>query len=246
MKKRLLYLFTCMYLLLPFHIQGEEGFSQALKISLTGKIYKNLSFTVEEDLRSAIDFSQLQWLLGTAELNYKIHPRIKAGVAYMHLLNLYDNTQHRHRYLLYVTAKQPCGSFVFSVRERFQSTYAKHKKQPTSYLRSMLTLQYHIPKSDFYPFVYAETFNNTYRGSMALDRMRLSAEFTQPDPAVLPISLPICSRSGQCATRNWPDFLASVLMLLSFVHKKTGIPGSHCCYPGIPVTEPKNIYYFLK
>lgn len=118
MKKRLLYLFTCMYLLLPFHIQGEEGFSQALKISLTGKIYKNLSFTVEEDLRSAIDFSQLQWLLGTAELNYKIHPRIKAGVAYMHLLNLYDNTQHRHRYLLYVTAKQPCGSFVFSVRER--------------------------------------------------------------------------------------------------------------------------------
>ncbi len=175
MKKRLLYLFTCMYLLLPFHIQGEEGFSQALKISLTGKIYKNLSFTVEEDLRSAIDFSQLQWLLGTAELNYKIHPRIKAGVAYMHLLNLYDNTQHRHRYLLYVTAKQPCGSFVFSVRERFQSTYAKHKKQPTSYLRSMLTLQYHIPKSDFYPFVYAETFNNTYRGSMVLDRLRLSA-----------------------------------------------------------------------
>lgn len=60
MKKRLLYLFSCMHILLPFYIWGEEGFSQALKISLTGKIYKKLSFVVEEDLRSAIDFSQMQ------------------------------------------------------------------------------------------------------------------------------------------------------------------------------------------
>lgn len=142
MKKRLLYLFSCMHILLPFYIWGEEGFSQALKISLTGKIYKKLSFVVEEDLRSAIDFSQMQWLLGTAELNYKIHPQIKAGIAYMHLLNLYDNTQHRHRYLLYVTAKQPCGPFVFSIRERFQSTYAKHKNNQPAICD--LCLQYNI------------------------------------------------------------------------------------------------------
>lgn len=156
--------------------QAMDGVGVAFKASLSGKIYKNLSFLVEEDIRPKADFRQAEWFLTTAEVNYRFCPFLKAGVGYMLLSRYKAPDQLRNRYYLYASANYPCGRFTFSLRERFQSTYRVDAAHPKNFLRTMFTLSYKAGKSGFTPFGYAELFNDTgRRGQMCLERIRLSA-----------------------------------------------------------------------
>lgn len=157
-------------------VWAMDGASIAYKVSLSGKVYKKLSFLVEEDIRPKLDFSQAEWFLTTGELNYRINPHLKAGVGYM-LLNHYKASDElRNRYYFYASISYPVGPFAVSLRERFQSTYKVDTTHPKNYLRTMLTLSYKAGKSGFIPFSYAELFNDTgYKGNLHMDRIRLSA-----------------------------------------------------------------------
>lgn len=157
-------------------LQAIDGAGLAFKASLSGKIYKRFCFLIEEDIRPKSDFRQAEWFLTTGEINYNICRYVKAGAGYM-LLNQYKASDElRNRYYLYASGSYPVGHFIFSLRERFQSTYKVHGEHPKNYLRSMLTLSYKIGKSGFCPFAYAEVFNDTgYQGGMHTDRIRLSA-----------------------------------------------------------------------
>ena len=150
-----------------------EGAGVYFKASLCGKIYKHLSFLVEEDIRPRDDFKEAEWFLTTVEVNYKFNKYLLAGSGYMSLARYKASDELRNRYYLYATGTYSAGRFTLSVRERFQSTYKVHAEHPKNYLRSMLTLSYKIGKSGFCPFAYTEVFNDT-RNKMRSDKIRFS------------------------------------------------------------------------
>ena len=147
-----------------------EGTGVALKVSLSGKIYKRFSFVLEEDIRPRDDFREAGWFLTTGEINYRILPNLRAGAGYMSLVRYKASEEVRNRYYLYASGSHRFGAFKIAIRERFQSTYRKNCLHPTNYLRSMLTLSYRIASSRFEPF------NNVgYNGKMRADKIRYSA-----------------------------------------------------------------------
>lgn len=168
--------FLFLLLLAPSPLLATEGAGVALKISLSGKIYKRFSFLVEEDIRPRDDFREAGWFLATGEINYRILPALRTGVGYMSLVRYKASEEMRNRYYLYVSGSHRFGLFKVAIRERFQSTYKKGGAHPTNYLRSMLTLSCRIASSGFEPFAYVEPFNNVgYDGKMRADKIRYSA-----------------------------------------------------------------------
>lgn len=153
-----------------------DGAGMAFKVSLSGKIYHNFGFLLEEDIRPKANFKEAEWFLTTGEVNYTFNRYVKAGVAYMLLCQYKASEELRNRYYIYASGKYPIGNFVLSLRERFQSTYKTGTEHPKNYLRTMLTVSYKIKKTGLCPFAYAEVFNDTgYQGKMHADRIRLSA-----------------------------------------------------------------------
>lgn len=153
--------------------QAMEGVGVYFKVSLSGKIYKHLSFLLEEDVRPQDDFKRMEWFLTTAEVNYKLNPYFLAGGGYMSLAHYKASEEARHRYYFYATGSYPVGRFTLSIRERFQSTFKVHTEHPKNYLRSMLNVSYRVGKTGLSPFVYAEVFNDTM-GKMRAEKLRLS------------------------------------------------------------------------
>ena len=156
-------------------LPAMEGAGVALKVSLSGKIYKRFSFVLEEDIRPRDDLREAGWFLTTGEINYLILPGLRAGAGYMSLVRYKASEEVRNRYYLYASGSHRFGAFKIAIRERFQSTYKKDCLHPTNYLRSMLTLSYRIASSGFEPFIYIEPFNNVgYNGKMHADKIRYS------------------------------------------------------------------------
>lgn len=160
---------------LPFFLAAREGFNTAFKVSLSGPLGAHFYFLAEEDLRPDTGFGHAEWSLSTFEINYRLAPYLRLGTGYMLMARLYRSDGLRNRYYFYATASHSVGRFTFSLRERFQSTYRHGGARPQNYLRSMLTLSYHLPHLPLSPFVYVEPFNNTgYKGRMHTDKIRLS------------------------------------------------------------------------
>lgn len=150
-----------------------DGVGTYFRANVSGKIYKGLSFFLEQDIRPREDFKEMQWFFSTAELNYKCNKYLVAGAGYMCMIRYKDSDQLRNRYYLYATGRYPLGPFTFSIRERFQSTFRAKATHPSDYLRSMFNISYKIQKTGFTPFTYVEIFNNT-RNSLKTDKIRLS------------------------------------------------------------------------
>ncbi|MDY3068129.1 MAG: DUF2490 domain-containing protein [Parabacteroides sp.] len=173
LNKKGILIFFCWLLLST--VNAKEGSNISLRLTLSKKVYKNLSIQVEEDLRSTSDFHTPQWLLSIAEINYQFHPMIKGGIGYTNLANFLNSKETRNRYYIYLNGKYSICNLRISLVERFQSTYKKHNNKPNNYLRSKLTIGYTINQLKLEPFVYAEPFNNTsLDGKMRLDRIRFS------------------------------------------------------------------------
>lgn len=175
MKKLIIY---CLFLLLLFPpLYAMEGTGFAFRANLSGKIYKRLSFFIEEDTRFRSDF-RAEWFLTTAEVNYRILPNyLLGGAGYMSFIQYKGIKDIRHRYYLYLTGSYNWGNFKVSIRERFQSTYTKGKSGSSNALRSRLKLSYKIGTSKFEPYFYIEPFNNTKK-NMHTDKIRYSAGCT--------------------------------------------------------------------
>lgn len=167
---------SCCLFLSSFSLQAREKFNTAFKVSLSGRLAPRLSWLAEEDFRPSGGFGHGEWSLTTVELNYRPLPWLRTGAGYMLMARLYRSDGLRNRYYLYVTASCRAGIFLFSLRERFQSTYRAGSAHPANYLRSMLTLSCTVGRTGVAPFVYVEPFHNTgYKGRMKVDKIRLSA-----------------------------------------------------------------------
>ena len=175
MKKLFICILTIIFHGLYFPISGKNEIDNTIKINLSGKIYKQFSFLITEEIRSDMDFSSTNWLFSTAEFNYKIKPWIKTGVAYVHILNTHHSEQNKNRYVLYATAEHRTKQFIFSFRERFQGTYSKNSSKPNNCLRARFLIKYKINKTSLTPYIFVETFNNTYHVQMKLNKIRFSA-----------------------------------------------------------------------
>ena len=174
--KAIICCFSFLFLFICHPLLAMEGTGVALKVSLSGKIYKRFCFIFEEDMRPRDDFREAGWFLTTGEINYRILPNVRAGAGYMSLVRYKASEEVRNRYYLYASSSHRFGAFKIAIRERFQSTYKKNCLHPTNYLRSMLTLSCRIASSEFEPFVYVEPFNNVgYNGKMHADKIRYSA-----------------------------------------------------------------------
>ena len=174
MKKYFPYIYAILILLCSTYPSfAMDGIGTYFRANVTGKLYKGLSFFIEEDIRPQEDFKELQWIFSTAEVNYRFNKYLKAGVGYMCMVRYKDADQLRNRYYLYATGRYPVGHFTFSVRERFQSTFRAHANHPSNYLRSMFNVSYKIGKSNFSPFYYVEFFNDT-RNHLKADKIRFS------------------------------------------------------------------------
>lgn len=88
-----------------------EGTGVALKVSLSGKIYKRFSFVLEEDIRPRDDFREAGWFLTTGEINYRILPNLRAGAGYMSLVRYKASEEVRNRYYLYASGSHRFGAF---------------------------------------------------------------------------------------------------------------------------------------
>ena len=153
-----------------------NGTGVAFKVRFAGTIYKRLGFLVEEDIRPKSDFSQMEWYLTTAELNYKLFPNLRAGVGYMSLAKYNAPDELRNRYYFYAMGHQQWGNVRFSVRERFQSTFRRHTPHPTNYSRSMLMVSYQNITIPLSSFAYIQVFNRTTAGmGLNADKILYSA-----------------------------------------------------------------------
>ena len=165
-----------LFLFISHPLPAIEGTGVALKVSLSGKIYKRFFFVLEEDIRLRNDFRKAGWFLTTGEINYRILPHLRVGAGYMSLVRRKASEDVRNRYYLYASGSHRLGALKIAIRERFQSTYKKNCLHPTNYLRCMLTLSYRIASSGFEPFIYIEPFNNVgYNGKMRADKIRYSS-----------------------------------------------------------------------
>lgn len=99
-------LYICILLIIfhgfYFSLSGKNGIDNTIKVNLSGKIYKQFSFLITEEIRSDIDFTSTNWLFSTVEFNYKITPWLKTGAAYVHILNTHKSERNKNRYILYV------------------------------------------------------------------------------------------------------------------------------------------------
>lgn len=176
MKKRIRLCSACLFLFLFTPVlSARKGFNTAFKLSVSGHVYKHFYYLAEEDLRPDGGFANLEWSLTTAEINYRFNRSLRAGAGYMLMARLHRSDGLRNRYYFYVSATHKFGRFTFSLRERFQSTYRHGAVHPQNYLRSMVTVAYHMSHIPLSPFIYVEPFNNTgYKGKMHADKIRFS------------------------------------------------------------------------
>lgn len=176
MKKLIRLCNTCLFLILFTPVlSAREGFNTAFKLSVSGHLYKSFYLLAEEDLRPDTAFGNLEWSLTTAEINYRFTKSLRVGAGYMLMARLHQSDGLRNRYYIYASVTHSLSRFTFSIRERFQSTYRQGAAHPQNYLRSMVTIAYHIPRIPLSPFIYVEPFNNTgYKGKMHTDKVRFS------------------------------------------------------------------------
>lgn len=92
--KRNCFFILFVFLMFQSHstLWAMDGAGMAFKVSLSGKIYHQFSFLLEEDIRPKSNFKQAEWFLTTGEINYTFNRYLKAGVAYM-LLNQYKASE---------------------------------------------------------------------------------------------------------------------------------------------------------
>jgi len=141
----------------------ENDFGSWFSVELSGKLTKNLSAEFEEEIRLFQNMGKIDRLLTSPGINYKISKFLKTGVGYAWIYgnDLNDEVwRNRHRFYGYVQGKAELGRFTFSLRERFQTTFYKEKKQQyRNYLRSKLEVDYDIRGFKGEPYLAAEMHN---------------------------------------------------------------------------------------
>ena len=175
------YITIIILLLSVLPLTAQDNLENSFSIELSKKIFPKFTIALEEDFRLRDNFQEIDRFSTTLEISYRVCNHLKAGGAY-NLINYNHPSKDwetRHRYYFYLTGSYKLRRFMFSLRERFQSTYRVHVKEtakranPKLYLRSRLKVEYDIRRSAFEPFASIEWYNtlNNQQGN-SMDRLK--------------------------------------------------------------------------
>lgn len=137
------------------------------KAGVKFNIIENLSNTSELELRTKDNTSKLDVLRFNTSFGYKFNKYFSMGVGYAFISKLSpsSSTIYSNRYWIEATGSISASNFSFSLRERFQQTFALG--EGVTLLRSELKVQYKIDNSVFKPYISTEPhifLFNEYKG----------------------------------------------------------------------------------
>lgn len=134
----------------------ETDFRIYAKGGVKFDIAEGLSNTSELELRTKDNTSKVDVLRFNTSFGYKFNKYFNAGIGYALITkpNTATGTVISNRYWIDATGSIPASNFTFSLRERFQQTFAL--KECVTLLRSELKAQYSIPQSIFKPYISVE------------------------------------------------------------------------------------------
>lgn len=134
----------------------DPDFRIYTKAGVKFNIAEKLSNTSEFELRTKDNSSKLSVLRFNTSFGYKFNNYFSAGIGYAFISNLTPSSPiaYSNRYWLEAKGSISASNFSFSLRERFQQTFAQG--QEVSLLRSELKVQYKIDNSIFKPYVSVE------------------------------------------------------------------------------------------
>ena len=105
----------------------DPDFGGRFSAGVEKKIFKNLSVSLDEEIRMYNSFNNLERLQTNFGISYKPISYLKVGLGYA-LINKYDSalmtfTTPRHRFMFDLTGSYKYGDWTFSIRERLQMTH---------------------------------------------------------------------------------------------------------------------------
>ena len=148
-------------------IKNDAEFGARVAVSVDKKIAKSLHVSLEEEVRLDNNFTNLDRLQTTLELNYKVHRNIKLGVGYS-MINGYSPTNQafkntRHRFMADVTGTLHFDHFNISLKERFQVTHRTGDFNPYQNPKNALMLKsrlmFKLKCDSWEPYAYVEMRN---------------------------------------------------------------------------------------
>ncbi|MGB4292338.1 MAG: DUF2490 domain-containing protein [Bacteroidales bacterium] len=165
-------------------IAGQENdFGIWLELNTTHKIVKKLDATLNGEVRTFNNSSQVRQVFLEGGLEYKVTKSFSVAGSYRLASRREDddNFYWRHRIFTDLKLKYPVNDFNISARLRFQrstKTYIEDLEDlDASYLfRVRLKIDYDIPKVPLAPYVYYESFSPIFAGEgYRISKYRLSA-----------------------------------------------------------------------
>jgi len=160
----------------------ENDFGIWLELNTTHKIVKNLDATVNGELRTFNNSSQVRQVFIEGGLEYKLTKRFSVAGSYRLTSRREDddNFYWRHRIFADLKLKYPVNDFNISARLRFQrstKTYIEDLEDlDAAYLyRLRMKVDYDIPKVPLAPYIYYESFSPAFAGEgFRISKYRLS------------------------------------------------------------------------
>ncbi|NDW08557.1 DUF2490 domain-containing protein [Dysgonomonas sp. 520] len=166
---------SCLFLFLVITAKGQsDDFGIWSNIEIEKKINKKWAVNGELEMRTRENSSEIaRWGLKVGG-DYSIIKEVKVGLAYQflyfHDIEYWD-FQPRHRFIGFLQGRKKWGNFVFSLRERFQTTTKddsdrikksgkkdKYKTNPEWSWRNRIKVGYDIPMCKFTPSLSFESF----------------------------------------------------------------------------------------
>lgn len=136
----------------------ENDFRIYAKGGVKFNIIEGLSNTSELEIRTKNNTSKLDVVRFNTSFGYKFNKYFSTGIGYAFITKPNTNTTTgtviSNRYWIDATGSISASDFSFSLRERFQQTFAL--KECVTLLRSELKAQYSIPQSIFKPYISVE------------------------------------------------------------------------------------------
>lgn len=162
----------------PYEIRQDDDIQARFRAILDIPLAKNLSLEWSEQVRMHNNVSDVDKILSTVGLNYKVLPWLKVGASYS-FVNVRDEDvvlvndksvpdvtwKNRHLVNVDVTGSYKVGRVKLSLRERVRFNFRTDQvikyehPNPAISLRSRLKAAYDIRQCRWEPYAYVELYN---------------------------------------------------------------------------------------
>jgi hypothetical protein len=155
--KKLLTALAFVFLIHSTCFSQSSDFRIRTKAGVKFNIIEKLSNTSELELRTKDNSSNIDVFRFNTSFGYKFHKNFNMAVGYALIFKPISEPTSlitSHRYWVDASGNLSHANFTFSIRERFQQTFAINES--VILLRSEIKAQYAIPNSIFKPYISCE------------------------------------------------------------------------------------------